>query len=392
MTIYFVVIGIIVVTGAFDSLVFSRKPKIGNIITISIGFILLFLLSSLKSVRVGNDTIVYKEAYEAIANQNWGSLSFNNFKIGYLLLNKIFSSLFHASFQVFLGGVYFLIYLPLAYVTYRRSPNSVVTILLFVFWSFLCFDLSGLRQGISISFSLLSFDSLYSGFENNDKKKRVYSYILSFIWFLLAVSMHPSALAFALMFFLFFIPFYSRFLLFILPILIICFLFSGQLFQTLYSIGSNVDYAPGSYGGGGLFLLYFFLVIFLSVLIYNISFLDGIDNKMLALDNRTPKLSKTLGAKKTEIGGSYFNGIMWSIIVAAFFQSFSPSNKIFPRFAYYFTIPMIIGIPLAINRIKSFWGKFLLYSCLLIFYGLYFYFFYLKPGELNMSPYSFYWE
>jgi hypothetical protein len=372
------------------SFVFYRHQKLRSAFTLVVGFGLLLAISALKSTSVGNDTDAYFIAYNRIAEQNWNSLNFGNFKIGFLLLNKIFSSL-GVPFNGFLVFVYLLMYVPIAYVFYKRSPNVELSILLFIFWSFLCFDLSGLRQGISISLCMLVFEFLVESNETSSEHKKTFLIVASVSILLLSFSIHPSSLIFGIVYLLYFIQFRIRYLSIIVPLFFISFSICGPLFQFIYSVVGNIDYSPGSYGGGGVFFSYVFLLLFI-IFFSEFKIVGTVNEKALSLDAKMANFTKFFRGQPTPIDYGFFNCVIWFLILGTFFQSFSPVNPVFPRFGFYFISFATIAIPMAIEAQESKSLRIIISTLFAVSFGLYFYFYYLRVGALGMTPYKFFWQ
>lgn len=151
----------------------------GKLICILIG-IQLFVISAIR-VDTGFDFDDYKNIFLEISN-----LSIKNFltfpiEKGYELLNAIIA-VFTQNFQWVVIITSFLTIFLLTIVIYQYSKYYTLSFLLYIPF-FYFFTLSGVRQGLALSISLMSFRFL--------KEKKFFKYLLVI---LLAASFHYTAL------------------------------------------------------------------------------------------------------------------------------------------------------------------------------------------------------
>jgi hypothetical protein len=391
MTVYLLLIGLLLLLALVYPFAARKKPKLTRLLVVIIGVGALYAICALKASSVGRDSPEYLKGYEEISQLPASQLTYGNFEVGFVILCKTFLA-FHAPFQVFVAVQYLVVCLPIAFVFYRRSPNPPVSLLLFVFWSILVFDLSGLRQAMAISMILLAYEFLIEAQEVALKKKKILFFILCGICVVLAASVHVSSLVFVMLFALSFAKFKGKYLAIAVPLLVLLFFLSGYIFTSIYYLSGSSNYLPGSYGGGGLFILYLVIMLFMVVFGNYSSFAAQIDAKMLGLDLKCARFANCLPNEVIPHNEKFYNGSLWAMLLAVFFEAFSRTNAVFPRFTWYFLIIVVIAIPAAIERQKSKMWRLCAYLVLLVFFGVYFYVNFLMKNALDILPYLFFWQ
>ena len=154
MIIYIITCLVLFIIGIVSLFFTNKNNKKYKLLFLIPSFLIIYLLSILKSVNVGRDTIAYYDFYKSLESIPWENILSARFELGYSLLNKIFVSL-HAPFWLFSAFAYLIVYLPLFFILYKRCDFPHVAIL-FTIGFFLAFLLSGLRQSMSISLTLLA--------------------------------------------------------------------------------------------------------------------------------------------------------------------------------------------------------------------------------------------
>ena len=139
--------------------------------------------------KAGYDYLSYEKNFNLIGS-NIININNNEFELGWYLLNSLFS---HAEipfsfFVLFIAFVQYLILCKFVSAYVRKSAWYNFSFVLFFFViSYLGFQLTGLRQGFAIELIALAFFLL----DNAVKKKNL---LLGYTFFLIAYSMHHSAL------------------------------------------------------------------------------------------------------------------------------------------------------------------------------------------------------
>lgn len=268
-------------------------------------------------------------------------------ELGWIYFNKIVS-LIYTNFQFFLAITAFVILGTIGYVIYKYSSNVYLSCLVFCTFGLYHFFFSGLRQGVAVSLSFLSYYFL-------DRKK----YLCYIVLVLLATTFHSSALVFFIAYPLSKIEISPKKGL----------LFLGGLFCTIPFLSTIINFTTsllfsGKYqhyenegGAITMFLIY--------ALLYILS---------LCVDaNRVVK-------------------IRGFILFAVLGQSLGIiSSTSMTRIAFYFSVFFVLLIP---ELVYKFFGKqFNSFGTFLVSL-LFVLFFYIttKDGYLDVIPYYFFWE
>lgn len=186
------------------------------------------LLSGLRGMSVGADTLAYKYLFNNMKYKSWDVLWGNFFgKIfffkdvkepGFPLLEKIFQ-IFTDNYQVWLIFIAIVFTVPMAVWIYKRSSNVFVSFLIYscLFYSF--FAITGIRQTIATGFAVFVGDFLI--------KKR--KFVLYIIMVLLMSTIHRSCLVCIPLYFIYnkkiTIPYVSV----MLAIMVFTFVFRNQV-------------------------------------------------------------------------------------------------------------------------------------------------------------------
>ena len=109
----------------------SPKHEQADRRTLTVFFVLLYLLLALRHNTVGNDYETYRYYFETIGDMDWSGVFSVNIELGYALLNKIVS-VFTDNFQWFIAVSSAIIILPVWYVYRKYLEDAPMTILLFI--------------------------------------------------------------------------------------------------------------------------------------------------------------------------------------------------------------------------------------------------------------------
>lgn len=267
-------------------------------------------------------------------------------EVGWVVYNKLVS-LICSDFQFFLAFTALLIVGIVGFVIYIYSSNIYMSILVYCTFGLYHFCFSGLRQGLAISLTFLSYFFL-------ERKK--------FFWFviivLLASTMHSSALIFLIAYPLSKIN-YSPQKSLLLLIGVFCLLpFLSPIVQVLTSV-----LFPGKYHyeneGGAITMFLVYTVIYILTL---------------------------------RLKSEYSNKLRGVILFAVLGQSLGTiSTTSMTRIGYYFTIFFALLIPELANSFfvkkNKIFGTFVISILFILFFYLT-----VKDGYLNVVPYYFFWE
>jgi hypothetical protein len=217
-SIYFIVIGFISY--------FLKNKKTFNFFLLISFFSIVFLLSILRRLDVGNDTISYKKIFDNVlllgVNTN------PEIEKGFLLLVYIFT-IFSEDYYLFIFFYSLFVLFSLYLFVSKFSDNVLISIILF-FLLFFSSYFNLFRQIISLTISIFSFESL--------RRKNWIQFIISFLF---AFSFHTSSLI-ILLFPLFFSVKFNLFSSLLLLFLSVFFVFQREIIVDLFIFISGSDF------------------------------------------------------------------------------------------------------------------------------------------------------
>lgn len=136
---------------------FIDDKKTKKIVFISATTVHLIVISGLRSIQVGSDTLIYKEVFNSLSGVPFLDLFdvYPKFENGYQLVSYLFSNVFN-SFNFYMFIVSTFVYMVLGLIIYKYSTNPLFSYVLYVILGMFDFNLSGLRQSIAMSIVLFS--------------------------------------------------------------------------------------------------------------------------------------------------------------------------------------------------------------------------------------------
>ncbi len=165
----------------------NRLKNDSKIYFILAGFSLFFLMAS-RNISVGTDTIRYLYEFEN------ADFYLNNLirssERGYSYFN-FFANKLGISFQIYLSIISAIFMIAISKLYYKYSKNILMSYYLHVTIGLFAMSMTGLRQSLAISLTIISFISLM-----NNKK------FLFFLFVFIAYTFHNSAIAFIPVYFL----------------------------------------------------------------------------------------------------------------------------------------------------------------------------------------------
>lgn len=270
-------------------------------------FIILFLLLALRKDDVGIDLNNYKTIFNSVTRSDWVNLQNNKIEYGYLLYNKLLSSI-NNNFQFFMACTALITVFPIAFLFYRESEDALLSISIFCVLSNFCMLFSGLRQSIAIAFTVPAY---YCA-----KNKKLLWFI---IFVFLAFNFHRSAMIMLLIYPLYNITISKKSIFFIAPAMIAIFIFRSKIFDFLINfIGDEYQLKYGSQIDTGAYTT---LILFIMFALY----------AFLAIDDK--KIDKDI------------LGLRNILLLAICIQFFASLNSVAMRMNYYFItfIPVLIS-------------------------------------------------
>lgn len=302
-------------------LVIIKKEKKYMKIYLIVSFILLAGIAALRTRNVGIDTLQYYRAYLRIGNLDWTELTTERYEIGFSILCKILNYITQDP-QILIAITAIFINFSVIRFIYKYSDDVVFSTLLYILLNFYFSYMNIMRQAIAIAILLFAFSAL-----KNNKKIRY------FLLVGLAMTFHSSAILGLLYFILPKIHYKTKYNKFVIPILIIIFLFGKEIFIAFTNISPRLagyigsEYDTENYFGALLsFILTFFIWWFGN------DILKKKDNKEISEDLL------------------FYNKIM---IISVVTTLLTIRVNIFNRFTPYFSIFQIIWIANVLKLMKN---------------------------------------
>lgn len=336
---------------------YSVIIKKRNTLTISVFFVGLFILLTLRDLSVGKDLYTYKSIFESCATTPFKELSNMQWELGYTFYNKIFS-LISSNYRAFLVITSILILLPVYFLFIKEKRYCFLLIVLYINMPCFLMVFSGLRQAIAISIGILVYFAI--------EKKKI---VLSVLLIVLASSFHISALILCILYPIYFIRIKVKHLLFITPIMLLIYIFRIPILTLMINLMPShyIEFYGEVQQTGAIGML----ILFLIFLVFSFVVLD-----------------EEIMSKR-----DYFMRNV--LLVATMFQFFVPIHGLIQRASYYFLVFVPISILCVVQapkrRLKN------ISNVAVIVMGCFFflYFFYnaifSTDNLLDVFPYKFFW-
>lgn len=341
----------------------DRKKKEAIILALSL--IAVFLIFALKKETVGIDIAGYKAQYELSRYKDWLDVDYVYFENGYITLMKVFSKL-GISFQLYTAVIYGFICCSLYFFIKTYSSNVTLSVLVFICYQFFLFDLSGIRQAIAMSICLFSFLIL-------DKRKHIIEIVSSAFLIILAITIHQSALIFFLVYFVKLFHKTKIHTWIYLFILVISSFLRSYIWNFVNLFMREVDTSTAiTLGGNFIFLCGITVFMLFTIYFYN-------------KEGKAGYISKGKSQKYR------FDILTIKIMLLSLSANIIFSGNSMLRATSYLTLFLIPGLP---NFIKyySYKSRFIMNAVVGIFLIFLFYIETLRPNQLNICPYLFFWQ
>lgn len=200
MFVYIALIMIVVISGLllgdgadqavtdYGSIEFKSTPNRTRFIRL-VTF-LLILIATIRAPYIGADTTNYVSALEAYKNYSWGYLFTHNvyphdYEFGYRMFTKLCSVL-GMNYTMFFFILALALYIPLLKFIEKKSPNSLVSVALYIGVFNYLYSLGINRQAIAVVLCILSTHYI--------EKKKVTSFVIMVV--ATAFLFHSSAIMF----------------------------------------------------------------------------------------------------------------------------------------------------------------------------------------------------
>lgn len=321
-------------------------------VAIIIFFSVLFFLTAFRARTVGADTMNYETMFRRFSSWTFAE-NFRYKEPAFAILCKIIS-LFTNSFQWLLIIVSLLSIVPVAivYALEIEYPFTSIALLLSISNFYMFF--SGMRQSIAISLGMIAYLFV--------RKKKFFLFLLIAV---LAFFFHRTALILVLMYPLYHIRLVKKSLLFVIPVMVLIFVFNKPIFSFLQGIISDYEGVGDTETGAVTMLL---LLIAFSLFSFIIP-----DDELMNDD---------------DIGMRNF------LLMATAVQMFVPMNTYVMRMGYYYLIFLPLIIPKVLVNTSCRWRQiaFVSHYVILAFFVIRFFMSAQTINALNIFPYSFFWE
>lgn len=349
MTIYIILILLLIMLDLFLSLAFPCKQR--QKLLIGISFILVFLISALRHVSVGNDVCRYLEFFRSIASVDLHEMPWFRYELGYMAMNKLLAAFIHNE-QVFLAVMAAIILIPIFIGIYKHSPMPFLSVYLFITMGFFAFTLSGFRQAIAMGILFLSLPLI--------KQRKL-------LWFMVLVGLaslfHKTSIMFLLAYPIAHMRITPRYL--IRAAVLFCVLYFSKRHLLHYvTMKFLPEYQSMLVSSNSITLMTVIFLVFIAGLFY-----------MGNVLKKDPQ-----------------NIVLYNLILcAAFMQLFATESNNFARITDYFYIFAIIFIPTVLKGIAS--RSDFMIGCILVVSLTFIQFIWLTPSsQLMIVPYRFFWQ
>ncbi len=351
MVIYIVLVAAILLLNYIRSIGNLSKRQFCWIIGVA-----MILITGLRGVDVGADTVVYYFNFERLGNMTWSQLTasdprdFGYYSIAWLVSRYI------GSFTVITMIAALAFYVPITLLIQRYSEDPGLSFLVLMAFNFFQFSMTGIRQTMAIGMTVLFMMELLK------PKVRLWRCVL---WLVIAVNMHASAWL-ILVFPLVRKIWSKREIVYATLCLIpIVFVFRSSALSWIMEMLSNFGFGIEEYegGGGGLttFIVYFIL------LLWGLFF------------------SKTGGFGQEDKMPYLWLGVFE---IAVLLQPLVMESSVLFRVVWYFAIYMIIYIPKVIKT-STFGVQVKQLANIVVYAGVLYMYLFMTIDSAYVAPYMF---
>lgn len=321
----------------------------------------LIFFAGLRNPTIGADTGVYLRALNYYAALPKGEILGAklvypfDFEVGYFLLTKI-CALIGMNETQFLLLIAAIIYVPFFRFLYKYSENPMLSFVIWVAFGFFGYTLGIFRQMIALSITLCGFSYI--------RERRMIRYILVVAF---ASMFHWSALIIIPLYFFYWVDIKKIFK-WVLVAEVIAFVGARIiLLFVLRFVPQYAGYINGQYD------------------------LQGSGNTMLIILNLVLVVGYYIYCKeKMKTQNSVMRICISALMIATILQAMGHAMEIFGRIIPYYSIYMILLIPICINR--YFRPQSRVWVNVLVFILLMTIFYILHVGNEMLCPFQFFWQ
>ena len=209
----------------------SGNPLIQNHnMALPVFFVFLCLMLACRNETVGRDVANYRYIFEVFTGQSMKDFDLFRTQSLYRLLNWTIGNVTDQNYQIFLTVVAMFTIAPIALLYCEDRRRSFMKIVLFVGMSTFVMLFSGIRQMMAVSLGIIAYMFV--------RKKKLLWFMLTA---LIALGFHHSAFMIILMYPLYHLRLKKNHLWFILPIMVMLFVFNTQIFGVMNTLLAQYD-------------------------------------------------------------------------------------------------------------------------------------------------------
>lgn len=276
-------------------------------------FVMLFMILALRDESIGRDLKNYKFYFENFSTLDFRGVFEGKRDVLYVFLNWMVAR-YTNNYQVFLVIVALITVFPIAVVYNKDKQHSFLKIVLFMNMSTFIMFFSGLRQSIAIAVGVIAYEFV--------KRKKLLPFLL---FAFIAWGFHHSAFMILLFYPLYHLTFKKRHLWFVVPAILMFFIFNNQIFTWATNLIDSAKYTSDMTNTDAYTMLILFIMF--AVFSYIIPDENKMDNEALGLRN--------------------------FMLLAVLLQCFSPVHNLAMRMNYYYIIFIPMLIPKVITCAKE---------------------------------------
>lgn len=289
----------------------GEQTKLNRLLFVFLCFFQCLMILTIR-YNIGTDFNMYRVGFYSMAESGFSDLTYEDWEIGYILLNKIVGAL------VKHDGVFFFITSALSlsgtfYMIWRYSKNPFMSVFLFVNTYLFYLDMNYVRQGIAMSIMCFAYGAL--------QDRKLWKFLLLCA---VAATFHLPVLYLIPVYFITYIKLNLK----TMPIyaggLIVYFAFSDMVLKVIFS-HFHQEYAESRFIKYGIAYYYAIYPLLLCVAMVALVFYLKFD---------LPK---------------HLNVLIHLTLMMGFWQIVMTKHTLFERFSYY-TMPfLLIAVPEAIS-------------------------------------------
>lgn len=302
-----------------------EREKTGRKLICIIGSFNWILLSGLRGIGIGDDTMSYRAHFVETRTKSWSDvfdkladrfISGEDIKDpGYGLWVKI-CQVFTSDYQVYLVIIAILFFALMGVIIYRYSSSPYQSFLLFSTLFFEFFAITGIRQ--TIATAIVVFGGI-----KFIKERKLIPFLLLFV---IAIPIHMSSICFLPFYFISRIKINKGTLLMYWCAIALSFVFRNPFMNFLGNLVGYDDYAMNEGASAGTFMVLLLLVAVVTTLFYK-----------FIVDNDNPIITMSINA----------------LFVACIFSSFLLINQNTMRVVQYYSLFLMLLLPELKNIFKN---------------------------------------